>query len=81
MNCWECQHKGCGRTVVGVGGAIGLRAIGWYYQQGPTILCPEHRPSQRHSTAHYLDCTRDDCALCAAEEDAQFYQRLIEPYA
>jgi len=44
MNLWECEEPGCDATAVGEGGAVGLRAIGWYFQPGPVILCPRHRP-------------------------------------
>jgi len=46
MNLWECDHPGCKCTAVGVGGAIGLRAIGWYFKRGPIIRCPNHRPDK-----------------------------------
>jgi hypothetical protein len=44
MNEWECEHPGCNERVVGCGSAAGLRAIGWYFELGPTILCPRHHP-------------------------------------
>lgn len=45
MNIWDCQHPGCSRVAYGVGGAVGLRAIGWYFKIGPVILCPQHHPA------------------------------------
>ncbi|MAT84097.1 MAG: hypothetical protein CMD39_07380 [Gammaproteobacteria bacterium] len=49
LNLWECEHRGCTAAAAGTGGAVGLRAIGWYFRRGsggsgPTILCPNHRP-------------------------------------
>ena|ERR1700760_3915739 len=44
MNIWECHHPDCTNRVVGVGGAIGLRAIGWYFELGPVLYCPNHYP-------------------------------------
>lgn len=56
MNRWDCDKHGCNSTAVGSGGAVGLRAIGWYFVRGksselfpgaytlPRILCPFHRP-------------------------------------
>lgn len=34
MNLWECCHSGCHTTATGKGGAVGLRAIGWYFEPG-----------------------------------------------
>lgn len=31
MNKWECDFPGCKNTAVGCGGALGLRAVGWYF--------------------------------------------------
>ena len=50
MNEWQCDELGCREKVHGVGSAIGLRAIGWWFMpgamglRGPHILCPAHRP-------------------------------------
>lgn len=67
MNIWECLFPECGLTVAGLGGAIGLRAIGWYYRKGagfsgPTIMCPRHRA---------------DMDLSEAEDNAKAIQRTI----
>ena len=71
MNRWECEA--CDQAATGIGGAIGLRAIGWYFRPGPVILCPRHRPDR-------VEC-RDrpgvPCAICAAEAEAQRAQALI----
>ena len=50
MNRWDCAAPDCTRSAVGVGPALGLRAIGWYVElrahqdKAPLILCPFHRP-------------------------------------
>lgn len=44
MNRWNCEHPGCKNECVGIGSAIALRTIGWYFKIGPTILCPAHHP-------------------------------------
>jgi hypothetical protein len=44
LNIWECQHPGCQNSAVGVGSAVGLRAIGWWFELGPKIKCPFHNP-------------------------------------
>ena len=73
MNLWECGHKGCKHTAVGVGGAVGLRAIGWYIKftaavdgsmLGPGVLCPLH-------SLETVACMRDhskgaQCGTCAS---------------
>ena len=49
MNEWECEEPACSSSAVGVGSAVGLRAIGWFFQRGtgkghgPLLLCPLHR--------------------------------------
>ncbi len=66
MNLWECDEPGCNRAAVGTGGAVGLRAIGWYFRVGPTLFCPWHRPDK-------IPCVEDGenkgkpCGPCAAE--------------
>jgi len=45
MNIWQCDQQNCDRYVIGCGSAIGLRAIGWYFERGPVIYCPEHHPN------------------------------------
>lgn len=68
MNIWECQEVSCHRRCVGTGGAVGLRAIGWYVRMGPVIFCPEHRP----------DAGEDDCSHCLAEVWSFTFQHLID---
>ncbi len=79
MNRWNCEYPNCERSVTGTGGAIGLRAIGWYFERGvsmdgPTIRCPTHRPDG-------VQC-RDDpeeksCPFCAADAEAERWQALL----
>lgn len=64
LSLWQCDHPGCDKTAVGKGDAVGLRAIGWYFQTGPLLLCPLHRPDPipcRQTDADHL------CSQCAAE--------------
>lgn len=73
MNVWECEYPGCHAVAWGCGGAVGLRAIGWYFEVGPVILCPRHRPDP-------IQCTEESakpCSLCAAEREARFHQSCI----
>lgn len=77
MNRWQCGVHGCKSEAVGAGGAIGLRAIGWYFERGPVILCPAHRPdpTRDRTTAH--DSHNDDgepCSYCAADIAALEHQ-------
>ena len=78
MNLWECNHPGCERTAVGCGSAYGLRAIGWYFEKGPQLFCPAHRPDK-------IRCTEDGpshgepCSICAAEREQRRIQLMIEP--
>ena len=77
MNKWECEYPGCFHWVVGCKGAIGLRAIGWYFEIGSSIFCPQHRPDQ-------ILCFENDenrgnlCSLCAADIEADKWQKVIE---
>lgn len=53
MNRWACMHAKCGVVALGVGGAMGLRAIGWSVfstASGPVTVCPAHHP-QGHDEA------------------------------
>ena len=78
MNLWECEAPGCESRAVGVGGAIGLRAIGWYFEAGPKLLCPVHRhdPSMKRNTS--FGCNAEDpCSTCKAEEEADKLQFQI----
>jgi hypothetical protein len=73
MNLWECDHPGCKSTAVGAGGAIGLRAIGWHFECGSKLLCPEHRPDAMPC----LVSKPQPCSSCVAEAEAGRFQRLI----
>ena len=78
MNRWECQHEGCPNSVIGCGGAIGLRAIGWYYELGPLIFCPNHRPDGTLERGNLHDPDAEDtdkpCSLCQADAEARRIQ-------
>jgi hypothetical protein len=50
MNKWRCDYPGCINSCVGMGSAVGLRAVGWFFAFGtlrpimpPQLLCPTHR--------------------------------------
>lgn len=78
MNVWECADHGCGSTAVGVGGAIGLRAIGWHFTYGGPILCPRHRPDPVPCDDKYSTLNHGiDCHLCSAEHEADSWQAGI----
>ncbi len=85
MNAWTCNAHGCRSIAIGVGGAVGLRAIGWYFVPGgtadcdqhlrlPIILCPGHRPDP-------IKCKEIvallECPLCRAEDVASELQKMI----
>jgi hypothetical protein len=75
MNLWKCDWQGCSRTCVGTGGAIGLRAIGWYFVPGfrDSCFCPAHRPDP----VECLESDRDSCPECAGELESDRWQGLI----
>lgn len=79
MNKWECTHPDCDVTAVGAGGAIGLRAIGWWFEPGPLLFCPAHRPDP--VPCHQKD-NRDHegtpCRMCRAEDEASRHQKIIQ---
>lgn len=68
MNRWTCDRPDCQTVAVGVGGAVGLRAIGWFFESGPRLFCPAHRP----------DAVGDDCSHCIADILAFRYQDAID---
>lgn len=78
MNLWNCQADGCKSTAVGVGGAVGLRAVGWWFRTGPTIFCPAHRPDGIDGHGRYFDCEIENCAQCAAQQEADKWQAIIK---
>jgi hypothetical protein len=73
MNKWECHKTGCTMTANGVGGAIGLRAIGWYWKAGNSPLyeselyCPIHWPKE-HIKPAPQDCLFRRVEMCTAQE-------------
>src|SRR5512147_458074 len=84
MNKWECGEPGCDASVLGVGAAIGLLAIGWFFQPGttsfgPVLRCPRHRPDGIPcSTWSAPDEARTaSCSPCAGERVAAHLQLLI----
>jgi len=46
MNIWTCDFPNCNSSCTGVGGVVGLRAIGWvvvfYEDRTIKIRCPVH---------------------------------------
>ena len=62
MNLWACDHPGCTSKAVGVGPALGLRAVGWYVSPpgtlalAPVLLCPAHHPSESTADHDYESC-------------------------
>ena len=79
MNLWECGEPGCKRSVTGCGGAIGLRAIGWYWGGYGThfIRCPAHRPDGVKCHDTYPE-GGDSCTYCAAEDEAAHWQNMMK---
>ena len=82
MNRWECNYPGCTNSAVGVGGARGLRGLGWEFVPGqvrpvclqPRIFCPQHRIDLKQ-----VPCLEDNvtpCMPCAASLDANRLQKL-----
>jgi len=78
MNRWECDHPGCTVTAVGVGGAVGLRSVGWFFEYGPKLLCPAHRPDPTPCVQEGQSAEQagKPCELCAAEAVARFWQKV-----
>lgn len=84
MNRWDCDAHGCKSSAVGCGGAIGLRALGWYFApgvgmfDGPTILCPAHRPDPEPCTQEGNRANAGKpCSVCVGERDANRLQEII----
>lgn len=80
MNLWQCDKPGCKSTAVGNGGAIGLRAIGWWFVPGfyRNCYCPAHRPDGS-PVPHEMhgDEAPLPCPSCAAEYEAAYLQDAI----
>ena len=80
MNLWRCDYPGCTYEVIGLGSAVGLRAIGWYFMVGPVLFCPRHRPD-KVSCADGMSDSSDDCeqcSLCAGEREAALWQWMMK---
>jgi hypothetical protein len=91
MNLWQCDRgkyadNRCSRTAVGTGGAVGLRAIGWWFEPGydfvdrkEHLLCPQHRPDAIPCLEAFLyDTTTDEpCGNCSGEIEADKWQKLM----
>lgn len=78
MNKWVCAVPGCGTTAVGFGGAIGLRAIGWWFLPGEELRCPAHRPDGTMDRSADAPCHLDKpCPECQGEKEAAQMQYMI----
>ena len=63
LNRWQCDNRHCNVTATGLGGAIGLRGIGWRVElredfSAPIIECP----------AHHTDGVPGEVAALATQE-------------
>lgn len=77
-NEWQCEVPSCDRTAVGTGGAIGLRAIGWYFEPNLGLFCPSHRPDGSTKRIAQVPCDQaGPCSGCKADEEADRLQYLI----
>jgi hypothetical protein len=90
VNRWDCDEPGCKSSCVGTGGAIGLRAIGWYFVPGMrnNCYCPRHRPDRASKPIgepdphdgwvgmHGPDAPYP-CSMCSADREADYLQRHI----
>jgi hypothetical protein len=76
MNRWDCEHPGCDYFVCGLGGAIGLRAIGWYFVPGyrNNLFCPRHWPEDADGMA---DPHGKPCKMRRPETEATVIQAQI----
>lgn len=82
LNKWECAWPDCRSTAVGTGGALGLRAVGWFFSIGRGPFCPAHRPDGtllRNKESY--PCDQDGpCGPCKGELEAANLQNLIAQY-
>lgn len=90
VNKWECSHvhaedipdaqvkagDRCKMIASGVGGGLGLRAIGWFYESG-RILCPAHRPDPQPYCGDAYGNRGQPCSACRAESEAKRYQDAL----
>jgi hypothetical protein len=79
VNLWECAEPDCKHIALGEGGALGLRAIGWYFVVGEPLKCPEHRPDGTldHNTRFCEVEPGQPCSSCQAEQEAARLQPMI----
>jgi len=80
MNKWSCDHPGCGAYCLGVGGAIGLLAIGWEFHpraDGARTFCPAHRHDSLPCVESGEAPAGKACSLCAAEAQARRIQNEL----
>lgn len=78
MNKWICKHPECNNSAIGVGSAIGLTAIGWYFIPGGDILCPAHRPDGiTCSDPDGTDYPDGKCPFCKAQSETEKIQSMI----
>lgn len=81
LNKWECGARDCKSTAVGSGGALGLRAIGWWFESGEPTFCPLHRPDKTEKRAAAILCgVAGPCAHCKGDLEADKIQFLIAQY-
>jgi len=82
MNKWECATPECKSVAIGVGGAVGLRAVGWFFEVGKGLFCPAHRPDPTLERARDVDgpfvCENaGPCRMCMADREASLLQYAI----
>jgi hypothetical protein len=84
MNEWQCGFPGCKMLAHGVGGAIGLRAIGWEFIPGTLRplragipICPYHRSDLPGIQCRHIPETPIPCKFCAAIADAERLQERM----
>lgn len=75
MSLWECQHrdagtgKQCKSNAMGVGSAVGLRAIGWLVQWRGDLPFPDNYP--------IIKCPFHNSTMVAEQEAKQIQSTLI----
>jgi hypothetical protein len=79
LNRWDCDR--CNVQAVGIGPAIGLRAIGWYVEitgnGPPRLLCPSHRMDGIPCKQEQSNLT---CGQCKGKYEAERLSRVIEAH-
>jgi hypothetical protein len=61
-----------------MGGAMGLRAIGWYFKRGPVLFCPAHRPDASILCKLAPKSKGMPCSQCTGIVEAEKFQQFIE---